>query len=124
MKKLSLILSIVCVSLVFCTIESQAQNIIPSYDATISQSNLTFIEDDNPNPNALEERKINVVVEDPKTDEVLPVVIIVFSLDGNSTNMTYTVSETSPLELDIDGTEWGVEVISYTAGTEISVWTE
>ncbi len=106
----------------FINADLQAQNAIPSNDMVITQNSLIFLEDEGQTINSLEERKVNVTVEDPKPDEVLPIVVIIFSNDGTTEYGPYTVSETNPLEVDITGGGWGVQVISYTEGSELSVW--
>jgi len=124
MKKLSLILSLFLLVAISSVSGLQAQSIIPSAGVELDENSLVFIEDGTQGTFSLEERKMNVKIEDPRPDQVLPVVVILYSNDGTNELGPYTVSENSQLEVSIDGAEWTVEVISYTAGTEMSVWTE
>ena len=123
MKKLNTYLIALGILILSGVTGLQAQTMIPSFDAVLEQGNLVFIEENN-QTNSFEERKINIKVEDRETNQVLPIVVEISTVDGLDNLGTYTVSENNPLELEIAGTELCIEVISYTAGTELSLWIE
>lgn len=124
MKKYYITLTVILTGILFLSLSMNGQNAIPAFGIELEESDLVFEENDN-GTNTLEERKINVRVEDKlNTNLVVSVTFMVQQLDGTATAGPFTISENETFEMDIDGPAWGVQVVSYAAGSELSVWTE
>jgi len=122
MKKLILILSIILIALLYPFSDLIAQYSIPSFNAELNQTNLSFIEDEEPVINSAEERKINVMIEDGQPSMASWVVVVIFSTDGTTELGPYLVSEGNSLEVTIDERDWGLRVNDYLEDCELSVW--
>lgn len=102
----------------------KAQHHIPSIDVELSGSSITFEEGQEPGTEVAERRKLKVKVADESPNTNASAIIVLYSLDDSDVMGPYTVNEGAEIAMDIDDREWGVEVLSYSTNSFLSVWIE
>jgi hypothetical protein len=75
-------------------------------------------------PASDEERQMKVSVVRKNGEELATAIVSVYSLDKESVLGPFTVNEGTVLSQTIDERDWGVEVLSISEESEMSVWIE
>lgn len=123
MKKLVLI-SIIVVFASFPFTILSAQYAIPSFDLELTGSSITFEEDHEPGIEVSERRKMFVARANPNNPSTVDTKIIIYQIGSPVQFGPYILEDETPFEFNIDDLEWGMKVIEYEIGTNISVWIE
>jgi len=136
MKKL-IISSLIILGVVFLANKLSAQNPIPSFhvpiivDPTIFEevipsfnTQFSYLASTLKQPRSIDERRLKVMVQSPPSRQLAWAVVIVYSLDQQSTYGPFTVLEGEVHESIIDERQWGVRVMDSSSDCLLSVWIE
>lgn len=77
----------------------------------IQESNILF---------SSEKRKMIVKVTDSNSTNTATAVVIIYSLDRMDELGPFDLYEDTPLNVDIDSREWGVQIVDQTPGSEVT----
>ncbi len=66
------------------------------------------------------EKKMIIKVTDENSTNTATAVVIIYSLDGMDELGPFDVYEGTPLIIDIDNPEWGVQIVDQTLGSEVT----
>lgn len=69
---------------------------------------------------SLGEKKMIVDVFDSNSTNTASAIVIIYSLDGMDELGPFDVYEGTPLNVDIDNREWGVQIVDQTLGSEVT----